>query len=137
MKVRRARAALSFFWLLSIGPLFLAVIAQTILGKYGDEWDVPWSWLSPLTFPILALIIASWSVKGTLADEKEVTGIVAFWGTLVLSFFYVATLYLIMILEPISDLGWTKIMKWSGWYLGPIQGFVVGALGKFFIESIE
>jgi len=43
----------------------------------------------------------------------------------------------VILLEPLSELSWTDILKWSGWYLGPVQGVVAAAIGKLFVEYVH
>jgi hypothetical protein len=137
MNIRRARGIISLFWISSCGLLIILVSFQTILGKYGHDWEIVWSWLSPLIFPILSLVVAVWTLSKNPVEEKEVQSLPIFWGALLLSIFYMILLWGVILLEPLSELSWTDILKWSGWYLGPVQGVVAAAIGKLFVEYVH
>jgi peptidoglycan/LPS O-acetylase OafA/YrhL len=137
MNIRRARGIISLFWIISAGLLIILVSFQTILGKYGHDWEIVWSWLTPLVFPILSLVVAVWTLSNNPVEEKAVRSLPIFWGAMLLSIFYMVLLWGVVLLEPLSELSWTDIMKWSGWYLGIIQGVVAGAIGKFFVEYVH
>src|SRR5262245_18677340 len=79
------------------------------------------SFESPLIFPILSLVVAVWTLSKNLVEEKEVRSLPIFRGALLLSIFYMILLWGLILLEPLSELSWTNILKWSGWYLGPVQ----------------
>ena len=137
MNVRRARGIISLFWISSCGLLIILVSFKTILGKYGHDWEIVWSWLSPLIFPILSLVVAVWTLSKNPVEEKEVRSLPIFWGALLLSIFYMILLWGVILLEPLSELSGTDILKWSGWYLGPVQGVVAAAIGKLFVEYVH
>jgi hypothetical protein len=137
MTIGRARSVLSTLWLCAAFPLFLLFVIQSVLGKYGDEWDMPWNWFIPLTGPILSLIIAVWTIDESFDDQTEVRSLTVFRGTVALSVLYIVCLYAIILVHPFSDQPIQAVFRNSGWYLGIIQGFVMGALGKFFIENVH
>jgi hypothetical protein len=137
MKVARARGALSGCWLLGIAPLLLLMVARSVTGFYKGEIIELWSWLVQLLFPVLGIITASWSVGGTHADDVDVKSPSVFWFTLGCSVFYLIAIYMVVFLEPGSEENWVTVFRNSGIYLGFIQGIVVTALGKFFIENIH
>jgi hypothetical protein len=113
----------------------LLLVARTVTRFYGDDVKELWSWVAQLLFPVLSLIVAAWTVGGAHSDSRPIRSAMVFWGTLLLSLFYVATLYLVVGLEPLSPGDWLTVFRSSGWYLGLFQGIVIGALGKFFIEN--
>jgi hypothetical protein len=104
---------------------------------YPGELLDAWTWLVQLLFPVLGIIIAAWSVTGSDADDTPVRSQYVFWCALVLSLFYLATIYVVVGLEPQSKDDWLTVFHNSGIYLGFFQGIVVAALGKFFIENVH
>src|SRR5947209_20175414 len=42
MKVGTARMALSTVWVGCLLVMFLFILLQSLLGRYGEEWDVAW-----------------------------------------------------------------------------------------------
>lgn len=137
LSVRRARNILSLFWILATGPLILLVIVQTVLGKYGQDWQIAWGWLSPLVFPILSLVLAFSVLSADPAAKRPFRAPAVFWGTMILCGFYVAMLWSVILLEPVSELGWVNLMKFLGWPLGVVQGVVAGAVTRFFLVSLR
>jgi hypothetical protein len=137
MTIKQARGIISFIWIAATAPLVILVGIQTALGKYGHEWDSVWSWLSPLIFPTLALVIAVWSLSDNPVEKKAVRSLASFWGTVVLSVSYLFLIWGLILVEPFSEFGWANIMRSSGLYLGFIQGVVAAAIAKFFVEHIH
>ena len=115
----------------------MLLVARSVTGFYRGDMMELWSWVSQLIFPVLGIILAAWSVKATEVDAKQVTSPAVFWGALLVSIFYIASLYLVIALEPLSSGDWISALHSSGIYLGLLQGFVIIALGKFFIENIH
>jgi len=137
MTVQGARAILSLIWVLSSGLLVLLLVARSVTGFYRGDLMELWSWVSQLLFPVLGIILAAWSANASEADAKPVTSPFVFWGALLVSIIYIASLYLVIALEPISAGDWISALHSSGIYLGLLQGFVIIALGKFFIENLH
>jgi hypothetical protein len=137
MTVQRARAALSFVWVISVGALVLLFVPRSVMRFYPGDPLEAWTWLVQLSFPALGIIIAAWSVTGSDADDTPVRSQYVFWCALVLSLIYLATIYVVVGLEPQSEDAWLTVFHNSGIYLGFFQGVVVAALGKFFIENVH
>jgi hypothetical protein len=133
--IRRARTTLSLIWVCGALPLVFLLIARSINRFYSEELMEVWSWVSQLLIPILAIVVSSWSVKGVSGDTSPVHSPVVFWGALALSVAYILALYLVVTLEPIYEVTWVRVFQTSGIYLGVVQGVVLLALGKFFIEN--
>jgi hypothetical protein len=115
----------------------LLMVARTVTRFYGDDFVEIWSWLFQSILPVIGIIIASWSVRGSHGDDLEVKSPAVFWITLGASLFYITVIYLIVLLEPLSNDKWITVFRNSGIYLGVFQTIVAAALGKFFIENIH
>ena len=140
MSVQRARDVLSILWVMVSGPLVLFLIARSVSGYYGHEPEKIidlWSWVFQFLFPVLGIIVAAWSVGAVRSQKKSIHSMPVFWGALILSVFYLFALWLVVVLEPFSEAQWSAVFRNSGIYLGPVQGIVVTALGKFFIENVH
>ena len=137
MTVGRARAVLSILWIVLTCPLILLISIQTVVGYYGDDWDLPWSWLMSLIFPTLSLVVAVWTVSTASVMEKPVRSMHVFWGAVTISLFYLINLYIAVIVPNYSHFAIEKALKASAWYLVPLQGLVTVSLGKLFVENIE
>jgi hypothetical protein len=141
VSVGRARAVLSTVWIVLGLPLIGVVFLQTIKGKYGqNDWDTGFSWLIPLLFPTLSLIIATWTVAETPKDRIIMTNKHVFYLSLTVSIFYLGMLYSVIGFMPptLSEFETyvANIMRRSSWYLGTVQAIVVVLVGKFFLEHI-
>jgi hypothetical protein len=136
MTIGRARFGLSLFCIAAMCPLFLLFIFQSILGKYGDDWDTPWNWFIPAAFPILTLIVGvliSSDAKKFHSKEKVESASLCL-GVMLLSIIYVVSLYAIVFMQPFANLPIQTLFRNSGWYLGALQGVIVLALHKFLSE---
>jgi hypothetical protein len=137
MTVGRSRAILGVFWIAGTAPIMLILSIQTIIGVYGEEWQLPWSWVSPLVFPNLSLIIAVWTIEEPNTPERVIRSRTLLITTMMLSVFYLINIYAVLLVGRYSDISIRDIMSASSWYLLPFQALVTGALGKFFIETKE
>lgn len=143
MVVAKARKSLAAIWFIGAGVLFIMLLAQTIVGKYGDKADKAWAWFFPTILPTLSLIIGilvseALSVKPNKDDNsiKEVDRFV-FWLSFFLSFAYIITVNLTVFLSPLAHEPLTplKLMEVSNLWLGPFQGLVSASLGIFFVSQ--
>jgi hypothetical protein len=123
--------------MVGFAPLMLLMVARTVTHFYGEDFVEIWSWLFQSILPILGIIIASWSVGGSHGDSLDIKSPAVFWITLGASLFYILVVYLVVLLEPISNEKWVDAFRSSGIYLGVFQSIVAAALGKFFIENIH
>ncbi len=137
MTVGRARSFLSILWVVAVSPLFLLFIAESVLGKYGDEWDAPWNWFIPLVGPILTLIVSVCMIDAKFYSNAEIRSKGLFNLTMLFSILYIVALYLVVGMYPLSDLKMQTLFRSSGWYLGTIQVFVVLTLHRFFLENVD
>jgi hypothetical protein len=159
MTVGRARSILSFLWIGLSAPLIFYIIALTliVIGTKGEvvhhavtstadrcekidaelDWHLLWSWLTPLVFPTLALIVGVWSVSSSRGDKIEVKSKDTFWGTIIISGIYFGAIYFVLALQPLTQACFTELLKVSGWFLGSIQTIAALALSKFFVENVH
>jgi hypothetical protein len=141
VRVGRARAILSTVWVILGLPLIGVVFLQTLKGKYGQsDWDTGFNWLIPLLFPMLSLIIATWTVAETTKDRIIMANKHIFYLSLTVSIFYLGMLYAVIGFMPptVSEFEEyvANILRRSSWYLGTVQAIVVVVVGKFFLEHI-
>src|SRR5262249_4969396 len=112
------------------------LLAQTILGRYGERASEAWSWLLPTIMPTLSLMIGV-LVMDALGHGIKIMEIDAFLFKLTfgISSAYLAAVFLIVILQPLSRLSPFDLMGQSNLWLGPFQGLVAAALGAFFVKA--
>jgi hypothetical protein len=70
MNVGTARMILSVVWVGCLLLMFLFILLQSLLGRYGEDWDVAWNWALPLTLPTASLVVTVWSV-GKKAESTQ------------------------------------------------------------------
>jgi hypothetical protein len=140
VKVRTARSLLSITWVVGSVPLILIVTLQGFNQVYGpDNWDKGWLWIMPLLFPVLGIIIASWTAGHSQYDDLDMSSDYVFWLTMILSFVYLTILYAGVIVEVVvyRHSNWDFIMHSTEWFLAVFQGLISVAITKFFIENIH
>jgi hypothetical protein len=140
VKVRTARSVLSITWVIGSVPLILIVALQGFNQVYGpDNWDKGWLWIMPLLFPVLGIILASWSVGHSQYDDLDMSANYVFWLTMILSFVYFMILYAGIIVEVVvyRHSNWDFIMRSTEWFLAVFQALISVAITKFFIENIH
>jgi len=139
MPLDSVRARLATIWLAGSGLIFVLLVVQSLLGRYGDKTQEAWGWLLPTIMPTLGMIV---TVLGyTALDPVFSTSVVrkiffhiAFW----LSALYLALVLLTLLIQPLTtnDPGKAvEVMRLSNLWLGPFQGIVASALGVLFVSK--
>jgi len=140
MQVRMAicKRRLATVWFVGGGIVFLIVILQTVLGRFGDKAATAWGWLLPSIMPTLSLII------GVLVTDALGKGVEIAKGdsflykvTLGLSVAYLGAVLLTILIAPFAPVTPLRLMEQSNLWLGPMQGLVAASLGAFFIKRQE
>jgi hypothetical protein len=134
MLLSEARVFLTRVWLLGTAAPTLLLVTQSILGKYPDSVREVWSWYFPLVAPTIALMIG---IQGGAAfgGRDRVVRRSFYEITLWLSVAYLAIISITIILEPFSALRGMALYGVSTYWLAPLQGLVVGALGYLFTSE--
>jgi hypothetical protein len=127
-KVRLAQV-----WLAGGAVLYCIVLAQSLLGYYGDEVADAWSWLLPTTLPTLSLIVGVLVADAQREPKKtEQVNRFVFQLAMGLSAFYLTVVLLTLLVQPVIELAPPEVMKRSNLWLAPLQGLVAAALGAFY-----
>ena len=131
-----AQKRISLVWFVGAGLLFLTLVLQSIMGRYGTQVDAAWGWFLPTVMPSLSLIIgvlvseARGLIQGSAAINVFVFRI-AVW----LSAGYLVLVALTILLVPFTSESAVTLMTKSNLWLGPAQGLVSAALGAFFVSK--
>ncbi|MBY5529738.1 hypothetical protein GFL54_36575 [Rhizobium laguerreae] len=137
MDLDSARTELLVIWLSGGGALFLILTVQSIFGRYGTELQSVWSWFIPNILPTLSLmvgVIGATALSSTAQQPKRVKrGF--FRLSRALSIFYLALIALTIMLEPFTKIPVLELYTSSNYFLGPIQGLAVAALGVLFVTQ--
>jgi hypothetical protein len=133
--LEHVRAQLAKLWLIGGGLLFSLLVVQSIFGKYGEHVESVWSWFVPTTVPTVSLMIgvlgAGAMDEGDRRTLKRSFSDIAWWLSLV----YLAILAATILLEPFSGLTTAELRPRSNFWLGPLQGLVLAALGFLFTAT--
>lgn len=133
VKSKRRLAAL---WFTGAGIIFLTLLFQTILGRYGENINDAWGWFLPTIMPTLSLIIGV-LVMDAVGKGVNIRTVDRFFFRLSfsLSLAYLVVVSITIFMQPFSTLSAVELMKQSNLWLGPFQGLVGGSLGAFFIQG--
>lgn len=137
MDLDSARTKLLVIWLSGGGFLFLILTLQSIFGRYGTELQSVWSWFIPNVLPTLSLMIGviGATALSPAANQPKRVKRSFFRISLALSFFYLTLLALTIMLEPFTKTPVLELYASSNYFLGPIQGLTVAALGVLFVTQ--
>jgi hypothetical protein len=144
MTVGRAKAIISYLWIIFGSLIFGVVVYQTMIGKFRfspGDWDAGLSWVTPLIFPVLGFIIPTWTVGPTKKDLVVLKHVHVFFAAVFFSVLYFFGLIGVLWRLPreISEIEAyvNDVMRTSSWFLGTVQALVIVVVGKFFLEEIR
>ncbi|HEX2493659.1 MAG TPA: hypothetical protein VHK24_07775 [Steroidobacter sp.] len=129
------RARITRTWLWGAGFTALILVVSSILRGRAEAARDVWSWFLPLVLPTIGLMVG---VLGAAAmtRRKEVFVRKSFVDiALGLSVAYLAMVSATVLLEPLSPLRGAELYGTSNYWLGPLQGLVVAALGYLFTSG--
>jgi hypothetical protein len=130
--LERARSLIAKIWFSGGGVCFALVMFQSITGRFAGIGQQIWAWFTPTIVPTLGLIIGVLA-STALEDDTDRTVKRFFYHAAVgLSLAYLIVLLLTMLLEPIAGMHDMDYFNFSNYWLAPIQGLVVAALGALF-----
>jgi len=131
----QARSKLARLWFIGAGVIFLLLIVQSLLDKYGENVGDVWSWFIPTTVPTLSLMIGV--ISSSALQEQALTTVNRFFYQLSwwLSFAYLLILLGTFLIEPFSPKDSFDLLKVSNYWLTPIQGLIVAVLGVLFTSK--
>lgn len=136
VSVGRCKRWLASVWFVGGGLVFFVVLVQTLLGRYGDDSNEIWGWLLPTVVPTLSLIIGV-LVFDAVQSEKAQRKVDRFLFRLTvgLSAAYLASVFLVIALQPLAAAPPLQLMTQANIWLGPFQGLVAAAMGAFFVKA--
>jgi len=135
--LEKIRMKLAKIWFIGTALPFFLMTIQSVLGKYEPKTQEAWSWFIPLVFPTLTLMVSVMGVDAVGQYRRKVIRIgfanIVVW----LSFAYIGALTIVILLEPLSAQDPFKVFSISNFFLGPLQGVVVAALGYLFTHATK
>jgi hypothetical protein len=130
------RTWLARTWIGGTSLIFIIVVFQSLLGRYGNQAQDAWGWLLPTIMPTLGMII---TVLGYTALDPLFSSAVVRRSFVQVSV-WLSAVYLILILltiliQPFAGASALELMQRSNLWLGPFQGVVASALGVLFVSK--
>ena len=135
MTIGGSRRLLLVIWLVGTLPLFVLVFALSMSERFGSELDTPWNWFGPMVLPVLGLLFMSVTIDDQERHARPLKHKTVLFATCLISIVFLLLLYGVILMQPLLDMPISKAMRFSGLYLGAMQGLVTGLLGKFFVEN--
>jgi len=132
IELDRARRFIAIVWFTGSGVCFALMIFQSIIGRFTGVAQEMWSWFTPTIVPTLSLIIGVLASTASEDDSGRTVKKFFYHASLGLSLAYLIVLLVTMLLEPLAGLHNMDYFKFSNFWLAPMQGLVVAALGALF-----
>ena len=138
MDVRRSMWWLASIWFIGAGLCFVVLVGQSQSGMFGPDTGTVWGWFLPTVMPTLSLIVGALvaEYRKVMADppkSHEAAGNAVFWLGAALSGFYLLLLVTTITTASLQvEAPPIELMQRSNFWLGPLQGLCVAALGFFF-----
>ena len=130
--LERARNVIAKIWFGGAGLCFALVTFQSITGRFAGIAQDIWAWFTPTVVPTVALIIGVLASTATEDDTGRTVKRFFYHAAVGLSLVYLIILLLTMLLEPIAGTHNMDYYHFSNYWLTPVQGLVVAALGALF-----
>ena len=139
MPVVACQKRLTVWWLALSAACLVILIAQTMLGVYGDQTQRAWTWLLPNISPTAGLLISTVFYQAFVGDNAKAQevdtfayrlalGIIVFYFVVLIPTFFVSNLVT-------SDKTPIAMIEMSSYWLGPLQGVVEIVIGFFFMRK--
>lgn len=137
MTLTRSKWLFAGVWLGGAGLVFLILVGQSLMGRYGAQSQDAWAWYLPTVMPTLSLIIGVLvsDFRNASADAKPlpVSARGLLWLGVGLSVFYLVLVAITILAQPfLQDVSPIELMHRSNLWLGPLQGVTAGVLAAFF-----
>src|SRR6266404_8818241 len=128
----RARRFIAIVWFAGGGLCFALMIVQSIIGRFEGVAQEMWAWFTPTVVPTVSLIIGVLASTALEDDTGRTVKKFFYHASVGLSLAYLIILLLTMLLEPLAGEHNMAYFKFSNFWLSPMQGLVVAALGALF-----
>lgn len=151
MTLTKSKWMFASIWLGGAGIVFLILVVQSLIGRYGSQSEDAWAWYLPTVMPTLSLIIGvlasdfriaatanstTSATTGPITTEAKVLPVSArglLWLGVGLSVFYLLLVAVTILAQPfLQGVSPIELMHRSNLWLGPLQGLTAGVLAAFF-----
>jgi hypothetical protein len=123
-------------WFVGTALIVFLQVAQSIMGRFGNNVSDAWGWLLPNLVPTSSLIVTVLvlDARGETNDRRAADPFL-YRLTLSLCVGYLLLVLATILGQPLTSIPVLAAMKQSNLWLGPVQGLASGALGAFFIQA--
>jgi hypothetical protein len=139
LPLKHCKRRLAATWLIGVGAPFMLLVAQSLLGHFGNSATEVWSWFLASTTPTLGLIVAVLAAEA-LQRDPGTRRVDRFFYRLSLGFsvLYLLLLSAIILIEPVraAEGGLPQLIRESGSWLTAMQGLVTASLGVFYVRKV-
>lgn len=137
MTLTRSKWLFASVWLGGAGLVFMILVVQSLVGRYGSQSEDAWAWFLPTVMPTLSLIIGVLvsDFRSAKPDRQPlpVSARGLLWLGVGLSVFYLLLVAVTILAQPfLQDVSPIELMHRSNLWLGPLQGVTAGVLAAFF-----
>lgn len=137
MTLTRSKWLLAGVWLGGAGLVFIVLVVQSLIGRYGSQSEEAWAWYLPTVMPTLSLIlgvlVSDFRTAPTHAEPAPAAAAGLLWLGLALSVFYLLLVAVAVLAQPfLQGVAPIELMHRSNLWLGPLQGLTAGVLAAFF-----
>jgi len=133
LALKQCQQKLAILWLVGSAALFVLVFLQTTLGHFGSNASAAWGWLLPSILPTASLVVTA--LFKTSDAEGKIVERFLFRLAFLISLFYLVTVVLVLMLQPLTSTAPADALAHSHVYLGPFQGLVASCFGAFFGQT--
>ena len=136
---RTAQKRIALLWYIGVGLLFIILIIQSSLGRYGESLEQVWGWFLPAVMPTVSLITAVLVTELSGPTNSRLSDKFLYRLALISSGIYVGILHLAVFITPVMEGEKTaiEILQASQLWLAPVQGIVAAVLGAYFVRQKE
>lgn len=137
ISIDELRPTLARIWFIGAGIVFLLLVTQSILGKYGSDTPKVFAWFIPTIAPTLGLMIGVMGSAAMGRQDRRTVKRSFYELTHWLSIAYLVIVGITIALEPFSPMDAIDLLSMSNYWIAPIQGLVVAAIGYLFTSESE
>lgn len=131
----RATRILLMQWLASGALVSAVVTVQSVLGKYGDDSGLAWTWLASILIPPLSILVTAALTESSIGWHDARADLFKFRLAFALGAVCVIVMLLVIFAEPFLSVSYFELFEKTGLALALWQGFAVAAIGAVIFEG--
>ncbi len=131
VQLAHAQRALVVTWAAGFGACLVVMFVLSVAGTFGSGAQEAWAWFLPTLLPTVGLAVGTAMVQRADGPTQVVPRFVATLAS-VLSCAYILLVFATLLAWPLAGKGPLQWFRSAGYWLGPTQGLVSGALAALF-----